>query len=76
MKCFRCGSEFSTEGNNMHEFICPECNDYTIMHTAINIIPKISENNWGGVLQNFVSENANDKRIIIDSDIIHKLFGH
>jgi hypothetical protein len=76
MKCFKCRSELITDGKNMHEFICPNCNDYTITHTAINIIPKTSGNDWESVLQNYVTEHANDKRIIIDSDIIHKLFGN
>ena len=76
MKCFKCGSELTTDGKNMHELTCPHCNNYTITHTAINIIPKNSSEDWESVLQKYVLDHSNEKKIFIDSDIIHKLFGY
>ena len=75
MKCFKCGNELVYNNNNPHYFTCPLCNNYSITESAINIIPASSNNNWENVLQNYVSDNSRNKKIVINSDIIHKLFG-
>ncbi len=76
MKCFNCCTELTTDSKNLHELFCVNCNNYAITRTAFNIIPKNLDNNWEVILQNYVTENIKDKRVLIDSDIIHKLFGY
>ena len=62
MKCFKCGSELITDEKNIYEFVCPNCNNYAISRTAINIIPNTLDNSWEGILENYVSVHLNDKK--------------